>query len=357
MHFDGGVTLAGLIVGIVVGMTGMGGGALMTPILVLIFGITPLTAVSSDLVASMIMKPIGSAVHVRKGTVRWELVRWLAIGSVPFAFAGVFVLRAVSNSDSLQGNVKIALGAALVLAAALIVVKGYMMYKQTRASGRAVRSALHTPLKVRPIPLLIIGAVGGLIVGMTSVGSGSLIIVCLMFLYPRLAGSELVGTDLVQAVPLVAAAALGHILYGDFELGLTASLLLGAIPGVYIGARLSSRARDGVVRPALVFVLLASGLKLLNVPTDALGWVLLGVAVLGLPIWGAFDARQWTRDEWQRAGEDRSKWMRWQVLGAPFGVGAVAAIAYFTRVRPKLLEASGIVTVVPEVPQAQVVPL
>jgi len=122
MHFDPGVTLAGFIVGIVVGMTGMGGGALMTPILVLIFGITPLTAVSSDLVASMIMKPIGSAVHVRKGTVRWELVKWLAIGSVPFAFAGVFVLRAVSNSDSLQGNVKIALGGALVLAAALLAL-------------------------------------------------------------------------------------------------------------------------------------------------------------------------------------------------------------------------------------------
>ena len=349
MHFDPGVTLAGFIVGIVVGMTGMGGGALMTPILVLVFGITPLTAVSSDLVASMIMKPIGSAVHVRKKTVRWEIVRWLVIGSVPFAFAGVFVLRALSNSDSLQGNVKIALGVALVLAAALIVVKGYMQYRRNQASGHAVRSSLHAPVQVRPIPLLIIGAVGGLIVGMTSVGSGSLIIVCLMFLYPQLAGSELVGTDLVQAVPLVAAAALGHILYGDFQLGLTASLLLGSIPGVYLGARLSSRARDGVVRPALVFVLLASGLKLLNVPTEALGWILLGVAVLGLPIWGAFDARQWSQDEWQRAHESRSKWMRWQVLGAPFVVGAVATVAYFTKVRPKLLEASGIVTVVPEV--------
>jgi len=348
MHFDPGVTLAGFIVGIVVGMTGMGGGALMTPILVLVFGITPLTAVSSDLVASMIMKPIGSTVHIRKGTVRWGIVKWLAIGSVPFAFAGVFVLRAVSNSDSLQGNVKIALGVALVIAAALIVVKGYMQYKRSRATGRAVRSALHTPITVRPVPLLIIGAVGGLIVGMTSVGSGSLIIVCLMFLYPTLAGSELVGTDLVQAVPLVAAAALGHILYGDFQLGLTASLLLGSIPGVLVGARLSSRARDGVVRPALVFVLLASGLKLLNVPTEALGWILLAVAVLGLPTWGAFDALQWSLDEWRRAGEDRSKWLRWQVLGAPFVVGAVAAVGYFTRTRPKLLEASGIVTEIPE---------
>ena len=357
MHFDGGVTLAGFIVGIVVGMTGMGGGALMTPILVLVFGITPLTAVSSDLVASMIMKPIGSVVHVRKGTVRWGIVKWLALGSVPFAFAGVFVLRAVSNSDSLQGNVKIALGTALCLAASLIVVKGYMQYKRSRATGRAVRSALHAPINIRPVPLLIIGAVGGLIVGMTSVGSGSLIIVCLMFLYPTLAGSELVGTDLVQAVPLVAAAALGHILYGDFQLGLTASLLLGSIPGVYLGARLSSRARDGVVRPALVFVLLASGLKLLNVPTEALGWILLAVAVLGLPIWGAFDAMQWSGDEWRRAGEDRSKWLRWQVLGAPFVVGAVAAVAYFVQTRPKLLRASGIVTELPEAAEPQVVPL
>jgi len=181
--------------------------------------------------------------------------------------------------------------------------------------------------------------------------------VCLMFLYPTLAGSELVGTDLVQAVPLVAAAALGHILYGDFQLGLTASLLLGSIPGVYLGARLSSRARDGVVRPALVFVLLASGLKLLNVPTDTLGWILLAVAVLGLPTWGAFDAMQWSGDEWTRAGESRSKWLRWQVLGAPFVVGAGAAIAYFTRTRPRLIAASGIVTEIPEAAEAQAVPL
>ena len=121
---------------------------------------------------------------------------------------------------------------------------------------------------------------------MTSVGSGSLIIVALMLIYPTLVGSELVGTDLVQAVPLVAAAALGHILYGDFSLGLTASLLIGSIPGVYIGARLSAKAPDGVVRPLLAFVLLASGLKLVNMGTTELGWVLMVVAIIGLPLWG-----------------------------------------------------------------------
>src|SRR5256886_16517920 len=123
MHVDPLIVVTGVFVGFTVGLTGMGGGALMTPILVLLFGVQPLTAVSSDLVASFVMKPIGAGVHLRRGTVRWELVRWLAITSVPFAFAGVFVLRAFGDAEVLQGRVKIALGIALLMAAALIFVR------------------------------------------------------------------------------------------------------------------------------------------------------------------------------------------------------------------------------------------
>jgi hypothetical protein len=137
-----------------------------------------------------------------------------------------------------------------------------------------------TDLRVKIVPTVIIGALGGLIVGMTSVGSGSIIIVSLLFLYPRLTSPSLVGTDLVQAVPLVASAALAHILFGDFSAGLTVSILVGSIPGVYIGARMSSRSPDAVVRKALIFVLLASGLKLVNVSTVALGWIMGTVAVV-----------------------------------------------------------------------------
>jgi hypothetical protein len=172
---------------------------------------------------------------------------------------------------------------------------------------------------------------------MTSVGSGSLIIVALLMLYPMLRSNELVGTDLVQAIPLVAAAAAGHILYGDFQLGLTTSIIIGSIPGVLIGARLSSRARDGLIRPALVFVLLASGLKLLNMGTTQLGIALAVFTLVALPIWGALDAASHTDEQWERVGSSRARWMGLQALGAPFAVGFGMAIAYFATTRPKLI--------------------
>ena len=259
---DWGLALAGLIVGVVVGLTGMGGGALMTPILVLIFRIEPLAAVSSDLVASFFMKPIGALVHLRRGTVNMELVKWLAIGSVPSAFAGVFVLKALGG-NALQDRVKLALGYALLVAALGLILKTYMTLRERvrrRASGQAPRGSAAPVIVVRPLPTLAIGAIGGLVVGMTSVGSGSLIIIALIALYPTLQASNLVGTDLVQAVPLVAAAAAGHLLYGDFKMSVTASLLVGCLPGVYLGARMSAGAPAGLIRRALAFVLLASSL-------------------------------------------------------------------------------------------------
>ena len=285
---DFGLALAGLIVGVVVGLTGMGGGALMTPILVLVFNIQPLAAVSSDLVASVFMKPVGAAVHIRRGTVNWDLVKWLVIGSVPCAFAGVFVLRAMGAAD-LQDVVKKALGYALLLAAAGLIFKTYLALRervQRRSQGLPIdTSQVPPPLRVKILPTVAVGAVGGLVVGMTSVGSGSLIIIALLMLYPVLKANQLVGTDLVQAVPLVAAAALGHVLYGDFQLGITASLLVGCIPGVYIGARFSSQAPGGIIRRALTLVLLASGLKLVGVGTTALAWILLVTIVVGSLSW------------------------------------------------------------------------
>jgi len=280
MHLDLYVAIAGLIVGFVVGLTGMGGGALMTPILVLLFKVEPLTAVSSDLVAALVMKPVGGAVHARRGTVNYGLVKWLMVGSVPCAFAGVFVLKSLGDNATLQGTLKIVLGVALLAACGSMIVKAAMQRKREAqgVTDGAAEGRL-TNLHVKVVPTIIIGALGGLIVGMTSVGSGSIIIVSLLFLYPRLTSPSLVGTDLVQAVPLVASAALGHILFGDFSLGLTTSILIGSIPGVYFGARMSRRSPDAVVRKALIFVLLASGLKLVNVPTVWLGWIMGGLAV------------------------------------------------------------------------------
>ena len=196
--------------------------------------------------------------------------------------------------------------------------------------------------RLRRIPTVAIGVVGGAIVGMTSVGSGSLIIVSLLLLYPMLASRELVGTDLVQAIPLVAAAALGHILFGDFQLSLTASVLLGSIPGVYIGARLSSKAPDGLIRPALVFVLLASGLKLLNMTTAMLAVTLAVFAMVGLPLWGVIDAVNRPDHLWRLAGLRKQPWVLLQLAGAPFGIGFGAAIAYFASARRKLATAAAI---------------
>jgi uncharacterized membrane protein YfcA len=217
---DPALALARFLVGIVVGLSGMGGGALMTPVLVLFFGVQPLAAVSSDLVAAAVMKPVGGAVHVRRGTVNLELVKWLCFGSIPTAFTDVLLLRMLGDDETIQSTVKVGLGVALVIAAAALVVRAYIQLVAragSRADGTPPGEGLGrgAPMvKVRVLPTIAVGAAGGLIVGMTSVGSGSLIIISLLALYPLLTALWLVGTDLVQAVPLVGAAALAHLLFG-----------------------------------------------------------------------------------------------------------------------------------------------
>ena len=263
MHFD--IALAGLVVGFVIGLTGMGGGALMTPMLVILFHVTPSAAISSDVVASFVLKPIGGGVHARRGTVNWKLVRWLAIGSVPAAFYGAFYIDEVAGKGY-EDRIKTILGVVLLVAAAAMLLKVVIQARR----GTTPDGSMLDPKLVRPVPTLLIGIVGGFIVGLTSVGSGSLIIVMLMLLYPTLASREMVGTDLVQAIPLVGAAALGHILFGNLQFDLTSSVLLGAVPGVYLGARVSARGSDRFIRPALVAVLTISSLKLLNVSNRAL---------------------------------------------------------------------------------------
>jgi len=288
MTFDPVLTLAAVGIGIVVGLTGMGGGALMTPVLVLFFGVPPLTAVSSDLVAAAVMKPVGSFVHLRRGTVNLALVKWLCVGSVPMAFCGVLIMRSFGSGPQIQQAVQIALGVTLLLAAAGLIVRAYLRLLEHahQVDGSAEPLPQGRPaVSVRILPTIAVGAAGGLVVGMTSVGSGSLIIIALMVLYPSLKASELVGTDLLQAVPLVASAALGHMLFGSFQLGLTFSIVLGSIPGVWIGAQLSARAPGGLVRRALAFVLLASSLRLLGV-TNAATVVILGATLcLGPILW------------------------------------------------------------------------
>jgi len=282
MQWD--VAAAGLVVGCVIGLTGMGGGALMTPVLVIFFHITPSAAISSDILASVVLKPIGGGVHVRRKTVNWRLVRWLSVGSVPAAFAGAYLIDRVA-SQGLENRVKQILGVVLLIAAAAMLIKTVAQARRPRTDNALMDQRL-----VRPVATLTIGAVGGFLVGMTSVGSGSLIIVMLMTLYPTLSSREMVGTDLVQAIPLVAAAALGHILFGHLQLDLTSSVLVGAIPGVYLGARISARANDRYIRPLLVAVLTISSLKLLNA-SNRLLLAATAVAAVALIAWLVNTAR------------------------------------------------------------------
>ncbi|MDQ1383620.1 MAG: uncharacterized protein QOG65_999 [Actinomycetota bacterium] len=266
MHLDLYKTLAGLIVGFVIGLTGMGGGALMTPVLVLMFGVNPGSAVSADVVTSLVLKPFGGSIHVRRRTVNWRLVRWLMIGSIPSAFLGAFLLDEVIGTDN-QNTVKRILGWVLIVAAGAILAK---LVLQARRNDAPV-TAMMDPVLVRPVPTLVIGALGGLIVGMTSVGSGSLIIVALMLVYPKLSSKEMVGTDLIQAIPLVGAAAVGHYIFGRLDFSIIGSVLLGAIPAVMLGAHFSSKGADRYIRPVLVAVLAISALGLLGVSN---GWLL-----------------------------------------------------------------------------------
>jgi len=281
------IVLGSAVVGLLVGLTGAGGGALMTPMLILLFGVKPSSAISSDLVAAVLMRPVGAAVHLRKGTVNLRLVGWMVLGSVPMAFVGAYLLHLLGNGAAEQRRVEIVLGAALLTGAGAMVFRYYL----DRKSGLQRIAVVHD-VAVRPVPTILIGMIGGVIVGLTSVGSGSLMIVLLLFLYPLLSAGQLVGTDLTQAVPLTAAAALGALAFGHVEFGVTASLVVGSVPAVLIGSFLSSRAPDRYIRPIITFVIFASGLKYIGVGTTALGWILCLVALGGGGYW-LFRVRPW----------------------------------------------------------------
>ena len=277
MNLELPLVVGGLAVGIIVGLTGMGGGALMTPMLVFFAGVDPLTAISSDIVVSLFMKPAAAAVHVRRGTVHLGLVKWLCVGSVPAAFLGAWFVGQMPPGQGMEETLKQLLGVALLVSTGGLVVRaGLQMWRSHLPLGEGPAEEVLPEIRVRPIPVVVLGAVAGFMVGVTSVGAGSIIIVALLLLYPTLKASSLVGTDLTQAIPLVAAAAAGHLLFGSFSLVIAGSLLLGAIPGAWLGAHVSSRAPGGLIRRVLAVLLLASGLKLIGVPS---GWVLVAVGV------------------------------------------------------------------------------
>ncbi len=243
--------LAGLLAGLAIGLTGMGGGVILTPIMVLALGVPAKVAVGNDLLVSLLVKPIGAAAHGKAGTVRTDIVRWLVIGSVPAAFTGAAIVNLWMGGEG--DTLEYVIGATLIVSAAMMVVR---MIVHPSGDGSS-------PLQAWPT--LAVGVVGGLLVGITSVGSGSLMLVLLTWIYPHLSGRQLVGTDLVQAVPLVAAATVGHLVFGDVRMSIVLPVLLGAAPGVWAGSRLSTRMPNKALRPVLTVLVGASGLRLLGV--------------------------------------------------------------------------------------------
>jgi uncharacterized membrane protein YfcA len=253
--------MGSIVVGFLVGLTGMGGGALMTPMLVLIFGVTPSAAISSDLIAALFMKPLGVAVHWHRKTIQPKLVRYLCYGSVPSALAGTYVMHLLGSTKSAEKHLELILGVALLVGAAAMIARAFF----------PTRKVLDGPLVINRPAIIGVGIFGGFMVGLTSVGAGSLIIVLLLLIYPHIRTDQLVGTDLAQSIPLTAAATLGTLLFGHVQLAVTTSIIIGSVPAVVLGSLLSSRSFTKTLRPYLGGVALLSGLKYVGLPIDALG--------------------------------------------------------------------------------------
>ena len=275
------VLLVGFGVGIVVGLTGMGGGALMTPALIFL-GVNPAAAVANDLVAASVNKSVGAAVHWRQGSPNLKLAAYLMAGSVPFAFAGGFIVKSVGDEAAKTEFLTTAIGYALLLAAFSYALRIYLQLRYVAAGN--VASTVEPA--VNPIATILVGAFGGLLVGITSVGSGSLIMVSLLLLYPTLAAPRLVGTDLVQAVPLVLAAAVGHVLTEGVLWPVLIPLILGGTPGTFLGAKLAGWVSQSVIRRGIVIVLTLTGLKMLGMPPEWVGIIGAGLLLLGPLGWG-----------------------------------------------------------------------
>ena len=279
----GALLLVSFGVGIVVGLTGMGGGALMTPALVFL-GIPPTVAVANDLVAAALNKSVGAAVHYRRGSPHRRLAGLLVVSSVPFAFAGAFVIRGLGDtSTDVESLLKLAIGVALLLTASTYVLRVYLTMRAGILGVGPTRSEEDPPLRV--LPTMAVGALGGALVGLTSVGAGSLIMVALLLLYPTLSGLRLVGTDLLQAIPLVLAAAISHVIVTGVAWEVLIPLVLGGVPGTYVGARIAHLVPQGVIRRGIAMVLTLTGLALVGVPPTWVGLIGGGLLILGPAGW------------------------------------------------------------------------
>jgi len=252
------IALAGLLVGTAVGFSGVGGSALMMPVLVLLLGVQPLVAVGTDLAYSVPTKLVGMFVHWRQHTVRWKLVLLLAIGGVPGALAGIFLLGFVKEMislDALNTYLKHGLGLLLFVVAAIIFFGQYV--QSERDKGKK-----WVPLRPKAPVILLIGLVVGFLVSLTSIGAGSIAMTLLYLILPRMPFQQLVGSGVAFAAVIVPIAAAGHWALGSISFPMTLSLLVGSIPGVIVGSRLCGVLPDRIVRPATAVVMALTGSRM-----------------------------------------------------------------------------------------------
>ena len=271
------IPIVGLLIGFLVGLTGVGGGSLLAPIMILFFRIPPVWAVGTDFAYSTITKALGSVVHFRQKNVNYKVALWLACGSVPATLLSVGLIQYIRKHYGavVNGVILHTLGFVLVLVAVMLVLKPYItryfdrrrMEKQKQAAfSGEIRSAERSnrwEKLYRPMVTVMVGAVVGFLVGLTSVGSGSLILVSIAFLFPRLTTKELVGTDIFQAFMLLASGTIAYFVAGTINWPIVVLLLIGSLPGVYLGSKSSKFIPERYMRPVLATVLAVSGLKLI----------------------------------------------------------------------------------------------
>jgi uncharacterized membrane protein YfcA len=250
-------SLAGFLVGLLVGLTGVGGGSLMTPILVLLFNFHPATAVGTDLLYASVTKTVGTAVHGKQGTVDWKIVTRLACGSVPAAILTIFVMSRVGTmAAAAAGTLNLLLGIVLLLTGLSVFFRPWIL----SWAGHHIHGVPDRQLANRTI---VLGFILGVLVSATSVGAGALGTTALLILYPRLPVARIAASDIAHAVPLTLIAGLGHWLMGSVDFSLMLALLAGSIPGIIIGSLLSARSSDAILRPVLATTLLVVAVRML----------------------------------------------------------------------------------------------
>lgn len=275
-------SLAGLAVGVLVGMTGMGGGSLMTPMLILLFGFNPKTAVGTDILHGAIFKSFGAFRHRQLGNVHVPLSLWMLVGSGPLSLLGVQIADSFSEeTHSQMGRV---VGGALIAGGIGFAIKMFIR-------GNPSDADLHLSRRDK-ILAIVIGATCGFVVGLTSVGSGTFFGLAMLLIYP-LTATRIVGTDLLHAALLLWIAGAGHLLHGNVDLHAMAWLLVGSIPGVLLGSHLSIRVPERALRTAFAFVLVLSGIKLVEIPgATVIIEVGLVLGAAALVAWIAFHVRR-----------------------------------------------------------------